>query len=155
MQTPPAPPKREPVQKKEATPEEIRADTLQSVATTAVGLTALVGMGAASPGPAFSSMLTKFGLASICGYQTVWGECRFQRTVLHNLTLTLTLLSFQFTACTKGVAATNLYLCITDTCNNWEQSINQVTIKKEQQPCANSHPGGCLGRGFALSMLFN
>ena len=24
-------------------------------------------------GAAFSGMLTKFGLASICGYQTVWG----------------------------------------------------------------------------------
>lgn len=30
-------------------------------------------MGAASPNPAFTSMMTKFGLASICGYQTVWG----------------------------------------------------------------------------------
>ncbi|PNH03388.1 NAD(P) transhydrogenase, mitochondrial, partial [Tetrabaena socialis] len=30
-------------------------------------------IGATSPSAAFSSMLTKFGLASICGYQTVWG----------------------------------------------------------------------------------
>ncbi len=30
-------------------------------------------IGASSPSAAFSSMLTKFGLASICGYQTVWG----------------------------------------------------------------------------------
>lgn len=55
------------------TPEEIRKDTMGQVATTAVGLTAIAAMGAASPGSAFSSMLTKFGLASICGYQTVWG----------------------------------------------------------------------------------
>lgn len=38
----------------------------------AVGLSCIVGLGAVSPGPAFSSMMTKFGLASICGYQTVW-----------------------------------------------------------------------------------
>ena len=35
----------------------------------AVGLSCIVGLGAVSPGPAFSSMMTKFGLASICGYQ--------------------------------------------------------------------------------------
>lgn len=34
---------------------------------------AVLGTGALSPNPQFSSMLTKFGLASICGYQTVWG----------------------------------------------------------------------------------
>lgn len=44
---------------------------MKSVTATAAGLTALVGLGAASPGPAFSSMVTKLGLASICGYQTV------------------------------------------------------------------------------------
>ena len=30
-------------------------------------------MGAVSPSAAFSSMMSKFGLATICGYQTVWG----------------------------------------------------------------------------------
>lgn len=35
--------------------------------------TAILAIAAASPNPAFSSMLTKFGLASVCGYQTVWG----------------------------------------------------------------------------------
>lgn len=29
-------------------------------------------MGVASPGPVFSSMLTKFGLASSAGYFSVW-----------------------------------------------------------------------------------
>lgn len=33
----------------------------------------VLGTGALSPNAQFSSMLTKFGLASICGYQTVWG----------------------------------------------------------------------------------
>ena len=32
-----------------------------------------MALGAVSPGPVFSSMVTKFGLSSICGYQTVWG----------------------------------------------------------------------------------
>ena len=39
----------------------------------AIGLSCIVGLGAVSPSTAFSSMVTKFGLASICGYQTVWG----------------------------------------------------------------------------------
>ncbi|PRW58593.1 NAD(P) mitochondrial isoform A [Chlorella sorokiniana] len=67
------PPKKEAEAKKELTPEEIYADTLKSALTTTVGLSCIVGLGAVSPGPAFSSMMTKFGLASICGYQTVWG----------------------------------------------------------------------------------
>jgi hypothetical protein len=50
---------------------------MRSAVSTAAGLTALVGLGAASPGSAFSSMLTKFGLASICGYQTVSLRCTF------------------------------------------------------------------------------
>jgi H+-translocating NAD(P) transhydrogenase len=41
------------------------------VTTAAVG-TALA-LGFVSPNPAFSAMLSKLGLASICGYQTVWG----------------------------------------------------------------------------------
>ena len=44
---------------------------MRNATATAVGLTTIVGLGAVSPGPTFSSMLTKFGLASICGYQTV------------------------------------------------------------------------------------
>lgn len=70
---PPPPPPKVEVAAKERTPEDIYKETLSSAATTAVGLTAIAAMGAASPGTAFSSMLTKFGLASICGYQTVWG----------------------------------------------------------------------------------
>lgn len=69
----PAPKKEAAPAKKEVTPEDIYADTMRSAASTAVGLSAIAALGAASPGPAFSSMLAKFGLASICGYQTVWG----------------------------------------------------------------------------------
>ena len=67
------PPKAEATGPKEKTADEIYQETFTQVATTAVGLTAIAAMGAASPGTAFSSMLAKFGLASICGYQTVWG----------------------------------------------------------------------------------
>lgn len=56
-----------------ATPEQIYNDTLRSAGSTAAGLAAISALGAVSPNAAFSSMLTKFGLASICGYQTVWG----------------------------------------------------------------------------------
>ncbi|KAL4423593.1 hypothetical protein ABPG77_004633 [Micractinium sp. CCAP 211/92] len=74
LPAPAAPPKKaEEAKKKELTPEEIYADTMRSALTTTVGLSCIVGLGAVSPGPAFSSMMTKFGLASICGYQTVWG----------------------------------------------------------------------------------
>ncbi|PSC75818.1 NAD(P) transhydrogenase, mitochondrial [Micractinium conductrix] len=46
---------------------------LASAAGMAAALMTLVGFGAVSPGVVFSGMVTKFGLASICGYQTVWG----------------------------------------------------------------------------------
>jgi NAD(P) transhydrogenase len=56
------------------TPEEqLRQETLKSALTTTGASLATLALGAISPGPAFSGMLTKFGLASISGYQTVWG----------------------------------------------------------------------------------
>ncbi|KAI7844259.1 hypothetical protein COHA_002057 [Chlorella ohadii] len=59
--------------KKVRTPQQLFRDTLHSACSLALALAALAGFGIASPGAAFSSMMTKFGLASICGYQTVWG----------------------------------------------------------------------------------
>ncbi len=44
---------------------------MQQATTTAAALGGIVALGAAAPNAAFSSMLTKFGLASISGYQTV------------------------------------------------------------------------------------
>lgn len=41
------------------------------VTTAAVGSALTLGL--VSPNPAFTAMLSKFGLASVCGYQTVWG----------------------------------------------------------------------------------
>ena len=33
----------------------------------------ILALGVASPSAAFSTMVTKFGLASICGYEAFWG----------------------------------------------------------------------------------
>lgn len=78
----PAPPPPAPVQaaapaaaKKEEPkgPKDLYPETLRGALTTTGAAAATLAIGAVSPGPVFSSMLTKFGLASICGYQTVWG----------------------------------------------------------------------------------
>ncbi|GAX81839.1 hypothetical protein CEUSTIGMA_g9267.t1 [Chlamydomonas eustigma] len=50
-----------------------RSKALGSNLGLGAGAAGLLALGAASPSAAFSSMLTKFGLASICGYQAVWG----------------------------------------------------------------------------------
>lgn len=54
-------------------PKDLYPQTLQGALTTTGAAAATLAIGAVSPNPVFSSMLTKFGLASICGYQTVWG----------------------------------------------------------------------------------
>lgn len=68
-----APKKPEPKAEVVVVPADPYKETLRSASSAAIGLTAIAALGVASPGPVFSSMLTKFGLASICGYQTVWG----------------------------------------------------------------------------------
>lgn len=78
QQAAPAAKKPEPAAPKELTPEDIKAETMQHASYTAAGLASIVALGAAAPNAAFSSMLTKFGLASISGYQTV----RVDRSVL-------------------------------------------------------------------------
>jgi len=52
---------------------DTRAEARSRAVTTAAGLAGIMAMGAASPGPVFSGMLTKFGLASSAGYFSVWG----------------------------------------------------------------------------------
>lgn len=56
-----------------AGPKDLYPDTLRNALTTTGAAAATLAIGAVSPSSAFSGMLTKFGLASICGYQTVWG----------------------------------------------------------------------------------
>lgn len=66
---PPAPKKAEEAKG----PKDLYPDTLRNALTTTGAAAATLAIGAVSPSSAFSGMLTKFGLASICGYQTVWG----------------------------------------------------------------------------------
>lgn len=49
------------------------ADTMKSSLMYTTGLGGLVGLGIVSPSPAFTTMMTTFGLAGIVGYHTVWG----------------------------------------------------------------------------------
>lgn len=74
---PPLPPP--PAPKPKVTEKEVevvvdpRADAMRQAMITSGGVGGLLVLGAASPGPLTSAMVTKFGLATICGYQTVWG----------------------------------------------------------------------------------
>ncbi|XP_038058518.1 NAD(P) transhydrogenase, mitochondrial-like [Patiria miniata] len=56
-----------------AVPRNPFNDTLKSSLMYTLGLSALHGIGVLSPGAAFNTMLTTFGLAGIVGYHTVWG----------------------------------------------------------------------------------
>jgi NAD(P) transhydrogenase len=67
---PPPPKKEETTAVKEV---DVYGETMSSALTATGGLAGLMALGMASPGAAFSSMVTKFGLSSVAGYQTVWG----------------------------------------------------------------------------------
>jgi H+-translocating NAD(P) transhydrogenase len=54
-------------------PPDPRATARAGAATTAAAVAGVLAVGAGVPNPAVASMFTKFGLASVCGYQTVWG----------------------------------------------------------------------------------
>lgn len=71
--TAPQPPKKETKKEEPAGPVDLYKPTLNNALVTTGGLGAIMALGVASPGAVFSSMVTKFGLASVCGYQTVWG----------------------------------------------------------------------------------
>ncbi|KAL1490438.1 hypothetical protein ABEB36_013132 [Hypothenemus hampei] len=47
--------------------------TMNSALLTTAGVGSIVGLGAVSPNPQFTSMLTVLGLSGIVGYHTVWG----------------------------------------------------------------------------------
>eukprot|EP00162_Nutomonas_longa_P015401 comp22299_c0_seq1/m.53366 comp22299_c0_seq1/g.53366 ORF comp22299_c0_seq1/g.53366 comp22299_c0_seq1/m.53366 type:complete len:1046 (+) comp22299_c0_seq1:40-3177(+) len=87
---PPPPPKSFPAApakkvEKVLTPEELKAkefertvtlprqEALRGATLVSGGLTSLLAFGAVSPSPTFNSLVTTFGLAGVCGYQTVWG----------------------------------------------------------------------------------
>lgn len=48
-------------------------EVLKASLTYTTGLGGLLALGYASPGPAFTTMMTIFGLSGIVGYHTVWG----------------------------------------------------------------------------------
>lgn len=74
---PPLPPPPAPKKTPKVVIPEIIVDPRKEAMSTAMATTGAVGgalaLGVMSPNPAFSAMVTKFGLSSICGYQTVWG----------------------------------------------------------------------------------
>lgn len=61
------------VEAKAAGPADWYYATRANSIVAGAAMVAILAAGVSSPSAAFSSMLTKFGLASICGYQTVWG----------------------------------------------------------------------------------
>jgi NAD(P) transhydrogenase len=72
---PPAPPpvaKAAPVQVVKEEENPLMANLKDSLMCTA-GIGSILGLGVLSPNPAFTSMLTTFGLSGIVGYHTVWG----------------------------------------------------------------------------------
>ncbi|EEB15892.1 NAD(P) transhydrogenase, putative [Pediculus humanus corporis] len=82
MWPPPAPPAAAPVatppkvaeEKKESLPvPNYFFNTLKEASFLTGGLGSLLALGAASPNPAFTTMMTTFGLSTIAGYYTVWG----------------------------------------------------------------------------------
>lgn len=48
-------------------------ETLKSSLMYTGGMGSIIALGCASPNPAFTTMVTTFGLAGIVGYHTVWG----------------------------------------------------------------------------------
>lgn len=68
---PPAPAKQTAIK----APEPVNPfnNTLKSSLMYTGGLSGLLALGYASPGPEFTTMMTTFGLATIVGYHTVWG----------------------------------------------------------------------------------
>lgn len=67
-------------------PKDLYQEHRESAMITTGAMAGILAVGAISPGAAFSSMLTKFGLASICGYQTVWGVTHALHSPLMSVT---------------------------------------------------------------------
>lgn len=55
------------------TPPNPFKDTMSSALTYTTGLGSLIALGAVSPNPAFTTMMSTFALSGIVGYHTVWG----------------------------------------------------------------------------------
>lgn len=71
--TAPVPAPKQTVEKPAPVEPNYFANTLKDAAMYTGGLGWLLGLGMVSPNPAFTTMMTTFGLAGIVGYHTVWG----------------------------------------------------------------------------------
>jgi hypothetical protein len=56
-----------------AGPKSLYGETMRTSLTLSAGLLSLLGLGVVSPDASFVKMMTTFGLATIIGYQTVFG----------------------------------------------------------------------------------
>ncbi|GAB0093708.1 NAD(P) transhydrogenase, mitochondrial [Sergentomyia squamirostris] len=72
-QAPPPPSESKSAAKVDVVPEDPFRKQLKSSLTYTAGLASLLALGVASPNPAFTTMMTTFGLSGIVGYHTVWG----------------------------------------------------------------------------------
>jgi 4TM region of pyridine nucleotide transhydrogenase, mitoch len=99
-------------------------------------------MGVASPGPAFSSMLTKFGLASSAGYFSVWGVTPALHSPLMSVTNAISgplphcVMSSISIPLSSTIASTYLYLVL------------QVRLKEPCHKSCRSNSGGRHGAGW-------
>lgn len=79
-----------PKKKKEVEVEvvkDLKPETMRTALALGAGLTSLVGLGVLSPGnPAFTGMLTTLSLATVAGYQSVWGVKPALHTPLMSIT---------------------------------------------------------------------
>ncbi|VDM23600.1 unnamed protein product [Hydatigera taeniaeformis] len=71
--SPPPPAEKPKTEAVAVVPVDPRVAKLKAALATSVGLSGLVGLGLASPSPAFMQTLSTFTLAGIVGYHTVWG----------------------------------------------------------------------------------
>ena len=76
-------------------PPDPRAAARSGAVTTAAAVAGVLAVGASAPSHAVSAMLTTFGLASVCGYQTVWGVA----PALHSPLMSVTNAVSGLTAC--------------------------------------------------------
>lgn len=57
----------------QAAPADLYGPTRDTTTLVATAMAGVLALGAASPSAAFTAMISKFGLASVCGYYTVKG----------------------------------------------------------------------------------
>ena len=133
----PAPPQQQQKKPDEAPagPTDLYKPTLQNALTTTAGITGALALGSIAPNAAFSSMVTKFGLASICGYQTVWGVT----PALHSPLMAVTNAISGLTAVGGIVCMGGGYLPDTTSQASFAASLSYVSYDRSCKSC-NENP---------------